>query len=116
MNAAIGVLTLLICGGAIFLAPAQAPAAIAVCILTSLPTIIILARNEDDRTFLLRIFVLGLLCRIVVATIIFVGHYEEFFGGDANTYDIFGRSLQMSWHGDKYHRGQYENFVASGAS
>jgi hypothetical protein len=116
MNALIAVLTLLVCGGALFLAPSEAPGALAFCILTSLPTIVVLARRQDDRTFLVRLFVLGLLIRIAVGTAIYVGHYEEFFGGDANTYDIYGRSLNAAWHGDKYHLERYNSFGASGAS
>src|SRR4029079_7903807 len=116
MNALLGILSLVVCGGALFLAPSHAPGAMAFCIATSLPTIFIITRNEEDRTFLLRIFLLALLLRIVIATIIFVGHYEEFFGGDANTYDIYARSLISSWNGDKYHTWAYNNFVSSGAS
>lgn len=116
MNALIVVLSLLICGGSLFVAPADAPGALAVCIITSLPTIWVLTRESDDRTFLMRIFVFGLLIRIALATVIFVGHYEEFFGGDANTYDIFAKSLNAAWHGDKYHLARYQSFVGSGAS
>jgi hypothetical protein len=115
MNALIAVLTLAVCGGAMFLSPNEAPGALAFCIVTSLPTFLILARRTEDRTFLLRVFVLALLIRIAIATVIF-GRYEDFFGGDANTYDIYGRSLNAAWHGDKYHLGRYQSFVASGAS
>ena len=40
--------------------------------------------------------------RIVVGTAIYVGHYEEFFGGDANTSTF---SLRLCWllAGDKWH-------------
>lgn len=116
MNAIIVILTLVVCGAAVFLLPAQAPGALAFCVITSLPTVFILARSDQDRTFLFRVFMIGVLLRITVATMIHVGHYEEFFGGDANTYDIYGRSLQASWHGDKYHASRYEGFVGSGGA
>ena len=117
MNSLIAILTLVICGGSMFLAPAEAPAALALCIVTSLPTIFFLARRKEDRAFLLRVFILGILIRIAVGTLIYIGHYEEeFFGGDAITYDLYGGSLLAGWHGDKYHLGRYQNFVASGAS
>ncbi|HEV8370376.1 MAG TPA: glycosyltransferase family 39 protein [Pyrinomonadaceae bacterium] len=115
MNTVIGLLVLVICGGAWFLLPNEAPGALAMCTIVSIPTIFILVRNREDRKFLLRVFVLAVLARIVIATVIRAGHMEEFFGGDANTYDIFGSSLLASWHGDKYHLGQYQAFVASGA-
>jgi len=116
MNILIIALTMLICGGVIWLKPEEGPGALAICALASAPTLVILARSGEEKTFLMRLFMIGLLVRIVLATVIFAGHMEEFFGGDANTYDIFGQSLAQSWHGNEYHRAIYEGFVASGAS
>jgi 4-amino-4-deoxy-L-arabinose transferase-like glycosyltransferase len=116
MNVVLIVLTLLICGGAIWLRPAYAPGALAFCVLTSLPTLFILVRSGEERRFLMRVFTLAVLVRIIIATVIFVGGMENFFGGDANTYDIFGNSLWQSWHGDAYHTARYQGFIKSGAS
>jgi 4-amino-4-deoxy-L-arabinose transferase-like glycosyltransferase len=116
MNILLIGLTLLLCGVTIFLKPEDAPGALAMCALVSLPTLIILARTREDKTFLMRLFLLGVLVRIVVGTIIYVGHLEEFFGGDANTYHLFGASLVQSWHGNEFHDMAYENFISSGAS
>jgi hypothetical protein len=117
MNSVIAILGLLILGGTVFLEKQDGASALALCAAVSLPTIILLARRDstEDRTFLLRIFILGILVRIIIAIVIHQGHLEEFFGGDANTYDIFGHSLAASWHGDKYHLAKYQSFVASGA-
>jgi 4-amino-4-deoxy-L-arabinose transferase-like glycosyltransferase len=103
-------------GGVIFLRPEEGPGALAVCVLMSVPTIIVLARSPEQRTFLMRLFLIAIVIRIVLAMVIFVGHMEEFFGGDANTYDIFGQSLVASWHGDVYHTGKFISFTQSGAS
>src|SRR5215212_5408477 len=116
MNILLIALTLVICGGVIFLQPEEAPGALAFCALASLPTIYILARSGNEKTFLLRLFLIALLVRIIIGTIIFTAHLEEFFGGDANTYDIFGQSLVQSWHGNDYHTQKYLSFVQSGAS
>ena len=116
MNILIIALTLLVCGGAIFIKPNEAPGALFMCALAAIPTIIILARTPEQRTFLMRLFMFALVIRIVLATVIFTGRMEEFFGGDANTYDIFGQSLRQAWDGDAYHAGKYKSFVASGAS
>src|ERR1041385_1143366 len=116
MNIVLISLVILVCGGTIFIRPTEAPAALAMCALASMPTIIILARTPEQRSFLMRLFILALVLRIVLATVIYVGHMEEFFGGDANTYDIFGQSLVEAWHGNEYHQARYEGFVASGAS
>lgn len=116
MNTVIIALLILVCGGTIFLRPGEAPAAFAMMALFAAPTIIVLARTPEQRTFLMRVFILALIVRIILAVVIRVGHMEEFFGGDANTYDIFGGSLVEAWHGNAYHQAKYDSFVASGAS
>jgi len=115
MNAVLIFTFLMTCAGILFLAPTFAPGALAMCTLFSVPTIVFLARRSPERTFLLRLFLAGLTVRLIIGTVIFIGHYQPFFGGDANTYDIFGSSLVLSWHGDDYHTMQYERFISSGA-
>jgi len=115
MNTLIIALLLSICTALIWLMPADAPGALVMCAVASLPTILILARTNDEKTFLFRLFLVGLMARIVLAAVINMGHMEEFFGGDANTYDIFGRSLLQGLYGDDYHMQKYQGFVASGA-
>ena len=116
MNAAILALFLLVTGGVLFLVPNDAPPALAVCLAVSLPTLIVLARSGPERTFLLRVFLLGITARLIVATAIYVAHLEEFFGGDANTYSFYGQALLQSLHGDAYHTARYLAFVQSGGS
>ncbi|HEY0762609.1 MAG TPA: glycosyltransferase family 39 protein [Pyrinomonadaceae bacterium] len=116
MNILIIALILSIFGGVIFVRPDEGPGALALCVLVSAPTIVILARTPEQRSFLMRLFLIAVMVRVVLATVIFVGHMEEFFGGDANTYDIFGQSLVQSWHGDVYHAGKFLSFTQSGAS
>lgn len=117
MNILLIALALVICGGVIWIRPVEAPGALAFCVAASIPAIFVLMRADaDERRFLLRVFLLAVLARIMLATVVFVGHMEEFFGGDANTYDIFGQSLLQSWHGDAYHTARYEGFIRSGAS
>jgi 4-amino-4-deoxy-L-arabinose transferase-like glycosyltransferase len=115
MNTILIVLSLLICGGVLYLIPALGPGALAFCAVVSLPTFFILARTHEDKQFLLRLFVLAVLVRIIVASIIFLAGLQEFFGGDANTYHFFGESLMQSWHGDAYHDSRYQAFIYSGA-
>jgi Dolichyl-phosphate-mannose-protein mannosyltransferase len=116
MNTLIVAAILAIFGGVMFIRPEEGPGALAVCVVTSIPTVIILARTPEQRTFLMRLFMIAVIVRIILAMVIFVGHMEEFFGGDANTYDIFGQSLVAAWHGDAYHAGKFASFTASGAS
>jgi 4-amino-4-deoxy-L-arabinose transferase-like glycosyltransferase len=116
MNIVIISSILAIFGGVIFVRPEEGPGALAMCVLTSVPTIIVLARAPEHRTFLMRLFLIAVVVRIVLSMAIFVGHAEEFFGGDANTYDIFGQSLVASWHGDTYHASKFAGFTHTGAS
>jgi 4-amino-4-deoxy-L-arabinose transferase-like glycosyltransferase len=115
MNILIMVFAAVICGGVIWFEPVLGPGAMAICAVVSLPTLFILLRSHEDRNFLLRLLVLAVLVRVILATFIFIAGYEAFFGGDATTYDIFGKSLLQSWHGDAYHSARYAGFIKSGA-
>src|SRR5215212_8136666 len=54
-------------------------------------------RSGGNGLFLLRLFIFALLIRFLIATIIFVFHGQEFFGGDANTYDFYGFAELKAW-------------------
>jgi Dolichyl-phosphate-mannose-protein mannosyltransferase len=115
MNVLLIAFAMLVCVGVVWFAPGQGPGALAVCVAASVPSIFVLARAKEERRFLFRIFLVAVVVRIIVATIIFMAGKEDFFGGDANTYDIFGQSLLQSWHGDAYHTARYAGFIRSGA-
>jgi 4-amino-4-deoxy-L-arabinose transferase-like glycosyltransferase len=115
MNALIIGLFLFVCVALAWIQPTAGPGALVMCAVVSAPTILILARSRDDRTFLLRMFLVGLMVRIVLASIINMGHMEEFFGGDANTYDDIGQSLLRGLYGNDFHMQRYLGFVGSGA-
>src|SRR5215204_1407785 len=115
MNASIIGLLLLICTALVWIQPTFGPGALVMCAVASAPTLLILARTHDQKTFLLRLFLVGLLVRIVLAAVINMAHMEDFFGGDAHTYDIFGQSLLQGLYGDNYHMQKYQSFIASGA-
>jgi hypothetical protein len=71
-------------------------------------------KSDIDRTFLLRLFVAGLLVRMVVGTIIFGFRGQDFFGGDALTYDFFGQAQLQGWWGDKSSQALADQFVRGG--
>jgi hypothetical protein len=115
MNTILIAMTLTIGVAVIYLVPGQASGALTFCALVSLPTLWAMARAGDEKTFVFRLFLLALAARIGIATIIYLGNMQEFFGGDANTYHMFGASLNASWHGDNYHSSRYVAFIQSGA-
>ena len=49
-----------------------------------------LISRDTDGPFLLRLFVAALLARMIIGLAIFAFHGQDFFGGDAITYDFFG--------------------------
>src|SRR6185503_934117 len=55
-------------------------------------------RSDSNGPFLLKLFVGALLVRLLIGTAIFVFHGQEFFGGDANTYDLFGLAQLKAWY------------------
>jgi hypothetical protein len=59
-------------------------------------------RQEQHGAFLLKIFILALLIRLIVASLIFANYSQEFFGGDAFTYDFLGQTQLQAWSGDSY--------------
>jgi hypothetical protein len=129
MNAVLTFLYLLLCVGiVIFVPPLVAPfvveygifsafdAAKAVLLCTALAAIVgyYTYRRELDGRFLLRLFVAALLARIVIGLAIFAFRGQDFFGGDAVTYDYFGSAQFLAWGGDKYHQSIANQFVRSG--
>jgi Dolichyl-phosphate-mannose-protein mannosyltransferase len=73
-------------------------------------------RDKDEGSFLLRVFAWGLLVRIIVAAGIFIFNMQEFFGGDAITYDFYGYVQMKAWQGDSYYRGISSGYMESQAS
>lgn len=66
-------------------------------------------RQEQHGLFLLQIFIAALLVRLIVASLIFANYGQEFFGGDAFTYDFLGQTQLQAWAGDSYARVLLQN-------
>jgi len=115
MNALLTLLSLLVCSGIVFLAPSTAPAALVLSAALASIVIIFINRLESERKFLLQLFVGGVLVRLIIGTIIFVFKFQEFFGGDADTYDLNGFFMQQGWHGNRYYAALPQRFIQGGA-
>jgi len=129
MNALLTLLYLLLCVGiVIFVPPLVVPfvgdygvftvfdAAKAVLLCTALGTIcgVYALKSDIDGRFLLRLFVGGLLVRMIIGLAIFTFKGQSFFGGDAVTYDYYGYAQMLGWGGDKYYQSIANQFVRSG--
>ena len=73
-------------------------------------------RNQEHRSFLLQLFGWALVVRMIVATGIFIFNVQEFFGGDALTYDYFGFAQMKAWQGDTYYKAIAASFMEGQAS
>ena len=71
-------------------------------------------RSGSDGPFLLKLFLFALLLRVLLGTLIFVLNLQDFFGGDAFTYDFFGSAQLGAWGGDRYLRSLVNVFIGKG--
>jgi len=65
--------------------------------------------------FLLKLFFAAILLRMAVGTAIFVFRGQDFFGGDAISYDAYGLAQLSGWAGDRYQQSIANRFVRSGS-
>lgn len=72
--------------------------------------------GKEERSFLLQLFAWALLVRILVSTAIFIYNAQEFFGGDAITYDFYGYAQMKAWQGDSYFQTLSNHFAEGQAS
>src|SRR5215212_3558387 len=98
MNALLAALTVALCA-AIALALPGGSVAVLFCAACAIPAAILLGRaaEGEQRGYLLKIFVGGLLVRAAIGSLIYAFRLQDFFGGDALTYDLFGNALLWSW-------------------
>lgn len=74
----------------------------------------IASQQGDNGPFLLKLFICALLLRMVLGTAIFIFNGQDFFGGDAMTYDFYGLAQLKGWGGDKYFQALAKSFGGSG--
>jgi hypothetical protein len=98
MKALLAALTVALCA-AIALALPGGSVAVLFCAACAIPAAMLLGRaaEEEQRGYLLKIFVGGLLVRAAIGSLIYAFRLQDFFGGDALTYDLFGNALLESW-------------------
>jgi Dolichyl-phosphate-mannose-protein mannosyltransferase len=112
MKSLLGILTLVTIIGVLIAVPqhSEAAAALTLAMVLSIPVVLMLFKVSLERDFLLKLFVAGLLLRVLVGTGINIFHLQEFFGGDALTYDFYGSALLRGWGGDRYYQSMANLF------
>ncbi len=81
----------------IFAFPEGNVAVLVAAMTAGIALFIIRTQFPDDKIFLTRIFLIGLLTRILFGLIIHIFDLRNFFGGDADTYSHFGNELMNTW-------------------
>jgi 4-amino-4-deoxy-L-arabinose transferase-like glycosyltransferase len=94
----------------------DASQAVLVCIALASVVGYFVYRNKEHGSFLLQLFAWALLVRMLVATFIFIYNVQEFFGGDAITYDFYGYAQMKAWFGDAYYGVISNRFTQGDAS
>ena len=113
MNALLTILALVLSVVVVQISPTQESGASAVILCAVLAGIarLIISQVKSDKTFLVRLFVGGLLIRMVIGVLIFGFRLQGFFGGDAFTYDALG-SIQLSaFYGGSYYQSLVTSFM-----
>ena len=131
MNAVLTILTLISCGIIILVVPgmvtpfvsdygvitaASTGKAVLLCAALAALGGLFSYRQGLHGPFLFKIFIAALLIRMLLGTAIFVFHGQDFFGGDAITYDQVGFAQLQAWGGDKYQRSLVNMFVGESAA
>jgi len=63
-------------------------------------TIYIIKQTDKDNDFVINIFLIALIVRLIFGAVLQFFDLKEFFGGDALTYDFFGNRLKEIWLGE----------------
>lgn len=113
MNALLAALSLALGVSISYLVPEYGGAAVIACATLAAAVGLVLYRIKDDSRFLLQIFVAGVLVRMVIGTAIFVLRLQDFFGGDALTYDDFGYFQLLVWQGETHYQSLLEGFAGA---
>lgn len=110
MNALLSVLALAVAIAIGLLIPGEGAAALILCALLAGAAGMLIGRVKEDRQFLTRVFAAALLVRVFIGALIYFSRYQEFFGGDAITYDYLGSLILKFWRGGMGHRTYTEVF------
>ena len=75
-------------------------AALLVLSVSAVAAVALIRQSDEDNNFLVRIFIVGLMLRVTLATVIYVLDLQDYFGPDALGYDKLGDRLSNVWFGN----------------
>src|SRR5215207_10292017 len=108
MNALLAAVAVIIAGAVALTIPGGSTAVL-LCVVCASVAGLLLGRGEgEQRAFILKVFVGGLLVRMAVGALINGFKLQEFFGGDAFTYDYYGMAVLDAY---RYKKGVLDSDV-----
>lgn len=100
MNKILAIFTVLTAFAVLLAAIPDSVAAVGLVVVFSFLVITVIRRIDKDNKFLIDIFLLALIARILFGTVVHLMDMRSFFGGDALTYDFLGNRLVEIWSGE----------------
>ncbi|MDX6696417.1 MAG: hypothetical protein QOF02_4020 [Blastocatellia bacterium] len=113
MNSLLIILAVALCAAVSVLVPTYGAPAVGLCVVLATATGFIISRVKEDGPFLLRVFIGGLLVRMLIGTLIYFFSAQSFFGGDALTYDLYGSYMLKVMQGEKYYQFYVDLFAGA---
>ncbi|HEX8559470.1 MAG TPA: glycosyltransferase family 39 protein [Pyrinomonadaceae bacterium] len=99
MNAFLALSALALAVSVSLVFPGEGAAAVVFCAALAAAAGLGVSRHPTHSRFLLQVFVAALLLRMSVGALIYYFRLQEFFGGDAFTYDYHGQMYVEYWQG-----------------
>src|SRR5687767_14131637 len=87
--------------------------ALGLCALAAAIAGVVIRRNREHGSYLIKLFMFALLVRIALASALFALKGQDFFGGDAWTYDLNGVWQLAAWGGDANAQLNVDQFVGT---
>jgi hypothetical protein len=100
MNALLALLALALAVSVSLIFPAEGAAAVVFCAVVAASVGILISRHSTHGDFLVKVFVAAVLIRVALGALIYYFNLQEFFGGDAFTYDYHGSMYMQFWRGE----------------
>jgi hypothetical protein len=106
MNALLALAALALAVIVSLLFPAEGAAAVVFCAALAALAGLLVSRHPSQAGFLLQVFAAALLVRMAVGVLIYYFNLQDFFGGDAFTYDYQGTLYLAAWRGTEWREAQ----------
>ena len=106
MNALLALAALALAVSVSLLFPTEGAAAVLFCSALAAGIGLLVSRHPTQARFLVQVFVSALLVRVAVGVLIYYFNLQDFFGGDAFTYDYQGTIYLASWRGEEWREVQ----------